>query len=129
MTSRARRAQQVTQVVLDVPARHPELARERGDRARLVGEQVEQVLAERHATIIANGYTARMRSVADNLSRELRETAARLTPQERIDLMLSLGDEAVAVYRAAHDVSDATARACLAASRHTGRQPSCAARP
>jgi hypothetical protein len=65
-----------------------------------------------------------MRSVADGLIRELRDAALRLTPGERIELALRLGDEAVALYGAAQRVDPATARARLAASRRTGRQPS-----
>lgn len=66
-------------------------------------------------------------SVATQLSRELRDAVARLTPEERIDLALRLGDEAVALYGAARVVDPLTARARLAALRQAGRVPSRAA--
>lgn len=69
-------------------------------------------------------HTVRMPSVADELSHELRDAVALLTPDERIELALRLGDEAVALYCAAQGVDAATAREHLAASRQTGRRSS-----
>ena len=69
-------------------------------------------------------YTAVMPSVADQLSRELRDATACLTPEERIDLALRLGDEAVALYCSAQNLDPVTARAHLAALRRAGRRPS-----
>lgn len=65
-----------------------------------------------------------MRSVADDLRRESARELARLSPAERIALALQLGDEDVALYRAAHHVGDAEARATLRRARAHGRIPS-----
>jgi hypothetical protein len=65
-----------------------------------------------------------MRSVADDLRAETARAVARLPPLERIALALRLGDEDVALYRAAHRVSEAEARISLARMRSVGRRPS-----
>jgi hypothetical protein len=62
-------------------------------------------------------------SVNEQLSRELRDAVARLTPDERIMLALRLGDEAVALYCSAQGLDPATGRATLAALRQAGRRP------
>jgi hypothetical protein len=49
---------------------------------------------------------------------------AALSEVERITLALRLGDEDVALYRAAHGVSDREARRVLRRARATGRLPS-----
>ena len=49
-----------------------------------------------------------MRSVADELARELRDRVARLSPGERIHLSLELGEQAVAFYRARHGYAGGT---------------------
>ena len=72
-------------------------------------------------------YTAGMRSIAEQLSRDVRDAVARLSAEERIDLALRLGDEAVALYSAARGVDAVTARACLASLRQAGRRRSRAA--
>src|SRR5438093_4137496 len=63
---RASRANQVTQVVFDVGAFEPELVGDGGSRPRLSGEDLEQILAERHLAIIrpaANSCVADGKSV------------------------------------------------------------------
>ena len=65
-----------------------------------------------------------MRSVADDLRVETARTVARLSPLERIALALRLGDEDVALYRAAHGVNEVEARASLARTRSLGRRRS-----
>ena len=62
-----------------------------------------------------------MRSIADDLRVESAHAVARLTVAERIALALRLGDEDIALYRAAHGVSDRHARATLAQARAVGR--------
>src|SRR5262245_6722168 len=58
-------------------------------------------------------YTAVMRSVADQLRLESRQTLARMTAAERIELALRPGDSDVASYGAAHGVSAQDARVAL----------------
>jgi hypothetical protein len=65
-----------------------------------------------------------MRSVADDLRAETARTVARLSAEERITLALRLGDDDVALYRAAHPVSDHEARLTLARTRSHGRRQS-----
>jgi hypothetical protein len=65
-----------------------------------------------------------MRSVADDLRLEAANAVARLSVSARIALSLRLGDEDVARYRAAHGVSEASARRTLARARGIGRVPS-----
>ena len=69
-------------------------------------------------------YTVCMHSVADDLRRELQQTVARLDPLERLRLALRLGDADVALYRSAHGVTEAEARATLSRARGIGRQSS-----
>jgi hypothetical protein len=70
-----------------------------------------------------------MRSVADDIRREARLAAGRLTPEERIDLALRLGDDDAALFRALNGGTETQARATLARSRTVGRQPSVANEP
>ena len=70
-----------------------------------------------------------MRSVADDLARELRDRIARLSPGERIHLSLELGEQAVSFYRARHGVSSRTARAVFERNKQIGRRPSACAAP
>lgn len=64
-----------------------------------------------------------MRSrVNEELRRELREEVLKLSPQERIDLALRLGREAVANYAAAHQVTHDEALRILRKGRHAGRR-------
>ena len=65
-----------------------------------------------------------MRSVADILRLDSARRVAQLSVGERIDLALRLGDEDVALYRAAHGVTDAEARRALRRARAAGRLPS-----
>ena len=69
-------------------------------------------------------YTWPMRSVADDLRAETARAVARLPPAERIALALRLGDDDVALYRAAHGVSEIAARLSLARTRSRGRRQS-----
>lgn len=65
-----------------------------------------------------------MRSVADDVRLEAARAVARLSLEERIALALELGDDDVALYRAAHGTSDADARAAFRRARAVGRLPS-----
>jgi hypothetical protein len=62
-----------------------------------------------------------MRSVADALRLDSARAIAELPAADRIALALRLGDEDVALYRAAHRVSEAAARRELARARAVGR--------
>ena len=66
-----------------------------------------------------------MRSVADELREDTRRRAAELTPEERVNLALRLGDADVAALSDARRITPAEARRIIAASRRVGRQPSC----
>jgi hypothetical protein len=68
--------------------------------------------------------TEAMRSVADDLRLETVRAVAKMPVADRISLALRLGDDDVALYRAAHGVSEANARATLARARAIGRLPS-----
>lgn len=50
-----------------------------------------------------------------------------LTPAERLELSLRLGEADVALYATAHDVSRGEARTCLQRRRQHGRTPSACA--
>jgi hypothetical protein len=65
-----------------------------------------------------------MRSVADDLRARTAETTADLTPSERIALAHRLAERDLALYRAAHGVTDTEARAAFARAKAIGRQPS-----
>ena len=65
-----------------------------------------------------------MRSVADQLRRELAARVATLSGEERLELSLRLGDEDVAAYAEAHHVSAVEARDALRKARAIGRIPS-----
>ena len=65
-----------------------------------------------------------MRSVAGDLRLDSTRRVASLLVADRIGLALRLGDEDVALYRAAHAVEDADARRALARARSIGRLPS-----
>ena len=62
-----------------------------------------------------------MHSVLDDLRVETTRRRLGSTPLERIALALRLGDDDVALYRAAHGVSDVEARATFARARRIGR--------
>ncbi len=70
-----------------------------------------------------------MRSVADDLRSETARRVLEMTPADRVELALRLGDEDVALLRAARDLSEADARMTIRRARQAGRQPSSAARP
>jgi hypothetical protein len=68
-----------------------------------------------------------VRSVADDLRRELRERGLRLTPAERVALALRLGDEDANRLATARGMSIEEARLLIRRSRQAGRTPSRAA--
>src|SRR6185503_17730905 len=51
----ARRTQRVAQVVLDISSPHAQLARERGDRTKLVRQQIDQLPPVGHPSIFSRG--------------------------------------------------------------------------
>jgi hypothetical protein len=65
-----------------------------------------------------------MKSVADDLSRDLDRELRVLSPGERISLSLALGAEAVRLYAQSHDVSADEARRILQRNNRAGRRPS-----
>lgn len=65
-----------------------------------------------------------MESVADQLRREDARRLSQLSVEARVALALRLGDDDVALYRAAHGVSERDARAALTRARAVGRVPS-----
>jgi hypothetical protein len=65
-----------------------------------------------------------MSAVAERLRGELQERFARLSPQERLALVLDLGRRDVAMYSSARCVDAATAAAVIRAARQAGRRPS-----
>lgn len=65
-----------------------------------------------------------MRSVADDFRSESARQVANLPVSERVALALRLGEQDVALYRAAHGTSDADTRRALALARNVGRLPS-----
>jgi hypothetical protein len=65
-----------------------------------------------------------MRSVADDLRDEQIREMLKLTPGERIELALRLGQRAVEVYMAANRVDRQTAIAALRRAGNAGRTPS-----
>jgi hypothetical protein len=48
MSLRVRRSNGVAEIVCHVTARHAHLARQRGNGARFIGQEIDQLLAERH---------------------------------------------------------------------------------
>ena len=65
-----------------------------------------------------------MRTVAERLQQESRERLREMTPAERLEEALELGDRAIDAYAAAHRVDRATARRRLEASSQAGRRTS-----
>ena len=65
-----------------------------------------------------------MRSVSDDLRDEQIREMLKMTPGERIDLALRLGQRAVEVYMAANHVDRTTAIAALRRAGNAGRVPS-----
>lgn len=72
----------------------------------------------------AQGYTSAVRSVADDLRDELREEEAQLPFEERLRLILRLGERGLAVYAQANGVDRETARREFERHRQAGRRPS-----
>lgn len=67
-----------------------------------------------------------MRSVADALRADTSRASADLTPEQRLELALRMGDEDVARYCAARGVTTHEARVAFARARAVGRRPSVA---
>lgn len=65
-----------------------------------------------------------MSKVAERLREESRERLRRMTPAERLNEALALGDRAIAAYAAAHGLACKEARRHLERSSQAGRQPS-----
>jgi hypothetical protein len=65
-----------------------------------------------------------MRSVADDLRARTRDADARLTPAERVERALRLGDDDLQAFIARHGLSLADARRRLSRQRQLGRRPS-----
>ena len=65
-----------------------------------------------------------MRSVADELRDEDIREMQKLTPGERIQLALKLGDRAIEIYMAANRVDRAAAIAAFRRTGNAGRVPS-----
>lgn len=65
-----------------------------------------------------------MRSVADELRERDRAAIGRLSPQERIELALQLGDEDLAAFCQAQGVDRETGLRILQRRRQAGRTPS-----
>jgi hypothetical protein len=72
---------------------------------------------------MGDGYTPGMRSVADDLRDETREEMLRLTPEERIELVLQLGERGLEVFRQANGLDRETAIRELQRRRQAGRRP------
>jgi hypothetical protein len=68
-----------------------------------------------------------MKSVSDELRRELTTRIQALTPEARIELGLSLGDQDAALFAAARNITTDEARSAFQRSRRLGRRTSCAA--
>lgn len=68
-----------------------------------------------------------MSSVADDLRADGRRRLLALTPGERRDLALRLGDADAALFSQARGLSDADARRVISRRRQHGRRPSRAA--
>lgn len=64
-----------------------------------------------------------MHSVADDLRREDREAELRLTPAERVERALALGDADLEIYCAATSLDREAARRRLQRQRQVGRIP------
>jgi hypothetical protein len=62
-----------------------------------------------------------MKSVLDALRRDALQEALRLTPAERIERALALGDADAAVLAAYRGISEREARRTLEQARHRGR--------
>ena len=67
-----------------------------------------------------------MSALANYLRAQVKDRLARLPPEERIDLALSLGEADVRMFCAANDEQVEAARLRLRANRQIGRRPSVA---
>ena len=64
-----------------------------------------------------------MRSIVDGLRHLTRTSAARLTPEERVEQALRLGDDDLQAYAASNGITLHTARIEIARRRRAGRRP------
>jgi hypothetical protein len=69
-------------------------------------------------------YTHAMRSVADDLRDELQDEVLRLPFEERIALILRLGERGLEMFRQANGLDRETAMRALQRQRQAGRTPS-----
>jgi hypothetical protein len=69
-------------------------------------------------------YTDGMRSVADESREASRRADAALTPEQRVERALALGDDDLAAYAFAHALASERARHALVRRRRVGRLPS-----
>jgi hypothetical protein len=69
-------------------------------------------------------YTAPVSRLAASLREEDRQRVRRMTPDARLHEALALGEEAVAVYAAAHGLDPLEARRTLERASQKGRRPS-----
>jgi hypothetical protein len=65
-----------------------------------------------------------MASVADVLRNELADRVRAMSPEERLDLALRLGEDDLAAYAASRKIEHSEARRVLRRARRAGRQPS-----
>jgi hypothetical protein len=65
-----------------------------------------------------------VRSVADDSRDATRRADAALTPEQRVERALTLGDDDLVAYASAHALASEWARRALVRRRRTGRQPS-----
>jgi hypothetical protein len=63
-------------------------------------------------------------NISERLQAEDRERLRQMTPEERVAEALALGDEAIAIYAAAHGVDREEARKRFERAAQTGRRPS-----
>ena len=73
---------------------------------------------------VGGGKIAGMKSVADELRRELTLRSQSSTAEERIELSLRLGDDDVALFAAAESIAPEEARSRLQKRRQLGRRTS-----
>jgi hypothetical protein len=65
-----------------------------------------------------------MRSVTDETKDAVRRSDAALTPEQRVERALALGDDDLASYASAHALASEWARRALIRRRRAGRLPS-----
>ena len=88
------------------------------------GTPVGQGRYQQRSPIPVEAYTHSMRSVADDLRDELQEEALRLSFEERVALVLRLGERGLEMFRQANGLDRETAIRELQRQRQAGRTPS-----